>query len=69
MKHDADSFPAKLKALREARNLSLQDLGEAATLSKQRVHQLEAGTHVAKWPEIQQLATALGVTPNDLCDS
>lgn len=56
------SFAAIIKSLRESAALTLADLGDAAGLSRQRVHQLEAGTHRPSWAEVQALATALGVS-------
>lgn len=54
-------FPATLARLRESAGLTLADLGDAAGLSRQRVHQLEAGTHRPRWDEVQALAAALDV--------
>lgn len=61
-------FAAKLAALREAAGHTLADLGDAAGLSRQRVHQLEAGTHRPRWDEVQALATALGVSTDTFRD-
>lgn len=55
-------FAPRLAALRESAGLSLADLGDAAGLSRQRVHQLEAGTHRPSWAEVQALAAALDVS-------
>ena len=52
-------FAATIARLREEAGLSLADLGESAGLSRQRVHQLEAGTHRPSWAEVQALAAAL----------
>jgi DNA-binding XRE family transcriptional regulator len=52
-------FALALARLREEAGLSLADLGESAGLSRQRVHQLEAGTHRPSWAEVQALAAAL----------
>lgn len=55
-------FAATLRRLREEAGQTLADLGDAAGLSRQRVHQLEAGTHRPRWDEVQAIATALGVS-------
>lgn len=55
-------FPVTLARLRESATLTLADLGDAAGLSRQRVHQLEAGTHRPGWHEVQALADALDVS-------
>lgn len=41
--------------------MTLQELGDTAGLSRQRVHQLEAGTHQPRWDEVRRIADALGV--------
>lgn len=62
MSKASGGFAATLKSLREAAGLTLADLGDAAGLSRQRVHQLEAGTHRPSWAEVQALAAALDVS-------
>lgn len=71
--HDDDTdlpvgFVKRLAMLREAAALTLADLGDAAGLSRQRVHQLEAGTHRPRWGEVQALAAALGVSTDTFRD-
>lgn len=57
-----DGFASTLARLREAAGLTLQDLGDAAGLSRQRVHQLETGDVKPTWAVVQALAVALGVS-------
>lgn len=61
-------FAPTLKALRESAGMTLADLGDAAGLSRQRVHQLEAGTHRPRWDEVQAIAAALGVSTDTFRD-
>lgn len=62
-------FGCKLKTLRESRNLTLADIGEQIGSSRQRVHQLEAGTHRPRWDEVQELAKVLGISTEAFRDS
>jgi DNA-binding XRE family transcriptional regulator len=55
-------FAVTLARLRESAGLTLQDLGDAAGLSRQRVHQLETGAVKPTWAVVQALATALDVS-------
>ena len=59
-------FPARLKSLREAKSLTVQELAESAGLSRQQVHNLEnpapGRPSVPSWPTVQALAEALGVS-------
>lgn len=56
------TFGSILRELRDDAGMTLQDIGDAAGLSRQRVHQLEAGTHRPSWAEVQALAAALDVS-------
>lgn len=64
----AADFGSLLKGYRESAAMTLADLGDAAGLSRQRVHQLEAGTHRPRWDEVQALADALGVSTDTFRD-
>lgn len=55
-------FSRRLRDLRAAAALTLRDLGDAAGLSPQRVHQLETGARSPSWAEAAALADALGVS-------
>ena len=55
-------FASTLARLRESAGLTLADLGDAAGLSRQAVHKLEAGEARPTWDTVQALATALGVS-------
>jgi len=68
MSKASGGFAATLKALREPADLTISALAAAAGLSRQRVHQLEAGTHRPSWAEVQALATALHVTTDTFRD-
>lgn len=68
MSKASGGFAATLKTLRESAGLTLADLGDAAGLSRQRVHQLEAGTHRPRWDEAQAIAAALGVSTDTFRD-
>lgn len=63
----AETIGIRLTALREARDLTLQDVANRAGLSKTRVWEIEQGR--AKNPTIDtaiRLAKALGVSLDDL---
>jgi transcriptional regulator with XRE-family HTH domain len=57
-------FGPRLRSLREARRLTVQDLAEAAGVSRPTVYDLEAGTRTPTWPTVLALADALDVTPD-----
>jgi len=64
---DAGAFGSRIKALRKARRMSLQEVADAAGFTKSHVWELETGRSVnptirAVW----SLARALGTTPGDL---
>lgn len=61
-------FPARLRSLREAAGLSVQELAEAASLTRQAVHALEAGERRPAWDTVQALAAALKVTTDTFRD-
>lgn len=56
------TFADRLKALRKKSKLSVAALAEKCGLSRQTIHNLEAGTHRPAWDVVQSLATALGVS-------
>jgi DNA-binding XRE family transcriptional regulator len=58
----AADFSSTLARLRESAGLTLQDLGDSAGLSRQRVHQFETGAVKPTWAVVQALATALDVS-------
>ena len=64
-----ENFPARLRSLREAAGLNGQELADLASLSRQRLHQLESGTHKPTWAEVQQLAAALKVPTDTFRDA
>ncbi len=56
------AFPARLKALRTARHLSLQELALRAGVTKAFLSLLERGANMPSAASLESLATALGVT-------
>jgi transcriptional regulator with XRE-family HTH domain len=58
----ATTFGARLKALREAEGLTLQELADKAGMHLQGVYKLEAGERSPSWDSVQALARALGVS-------
>jgi len=63
------SFPDRLRALRESAGLSVEALATAAGLTRQAVHNYEAGERRPTWQAVQQLATALGVSTDAFRES
>lgn len=57
----ASNFGARLKELREASNLSQQQLADAAGMNVFGVAKLEQGKREPSWATVQALAAALGV--------
>lgn len=55
-----DTFAARLRAARERAGLSVQQLAEAASLSRQGIYDLEAGRSEPGLETAQRLASALG---------
>lgn len=60
------SLPERIRALREALELSQDQLAERAGLSRTQVSNLERGVHEPGSQTIRRLAAALGVQPGDL---
>jgi len=56
----------RIKAYREYRKLSVQELAEAVTVTTQQIESLEAGTCVASHKILKALAKALQVDASDL---
>lgn len=65
-KSDA-TFGVRLKALRQAKDLSQEDLGALCepTMRGQAIARLEGDGRTPSWDTVLRLAKALGVTPND----
>jgi transcriptional regulator with XRE-family HTH domain len=55
-------FGAKLKAIREAKGLTQQQLAETAGMNRYGLAKLEQGVTEPYWPTVLKLANALGVT-------
>jgi transcriptional regulator with XRE-family HTH domain len=56
----------KLKAVRESKLMTQQELAEAAGVSPTTVSHLETGKASAQFRTIRKLADALGVKPEEL---
>lgn len=56
------TFAEKLRSLREAYPMTVEELATAAGLSRQSIYSLENGTHRPTWDNVQRIAEALGVT-------
>lgn len=60
-KEDATGFGVRLRALRAAKGLTQEALGELAGMRYQVIAKLERGAHEPKWATVLKLADALGV--------
>jgi transcriptional regulator with XRE-family HTH domain len=58
----ADSFPFRLRILRERRKLSRADLAQRAGTTRMQIYRYEEGLRVPTLIVLDQLATALGVS-------
>jgi transcriptional regulator with XRE-family HTH domain len=69
-KKDTTGFGVRLKALREARELSQAALGKLCdpVMSYQDLARLERGERSPSWATVLRLAKALGVTPDAFTD-
>lgn len=56
------NFATRLRALREAANLTITDLAESAGLSRQTIYNYESGTGEPTWAVVCKLAECLGVS-------
>lgn len=61
-------FGAHLKVLREAKNLSLRDLGTQCELDDSKISKIENGRFNIQLSTIMELAKGLGVEPKELFD-
>jgi transcriptional regulator with XRE-family HTH domain len=66
MTQSADSFPARLKAARELRELSQTALAEKAGLPATSISHFEAGSRKPSFDNLRLLADALSVTADYL---
>lgn len=60
------AFARRLRQLREAAGLSVAELAAKLGVSRQAVHQLEAGRAQPAWETVQRLADVLGLSTEDL---
>lgn len=58
-------FGARLRAVREAKGLTVTELAELAGMVPPVVSRLESGGRTPNWATVIALAESLGVTPND----
>ncbi len=66
---DVANLPIRIRELREARGLTQKELAVLAGLALGSVASAEQGTRTPSITTAFQIATALGVTVNDLLDS
>ncbi len=59
-------FGRRLRLIRKARGLTLEELGEAASVGFKHVAAIERGQKTASFEAIDRLATALKVQPYEL---
>jgi DNA-binding XRE family transcriptional regulator len=59
-----ESFPARLKSLRESAGLTVAELAEKVQMPRTTLYRYEAGERSPTWDVVQELAGALGV-PTD----
>jgi transcriptional regulator with XRE-family HTH domain len=67
-KHIDPTFGLRLRALREAAELTQVQLGERADMHAHAIARLEAGRREPGWQTVLKLAEALACTPNDFRD-
>lgn len=67
-KHDTTGFGPRLRALREAKNLTQQQLAELTGMQYQNIARLERGDRSPSWKTVLKLAEALDCEPNDFTD-
>jgi transcriptional regulator with XRE-family HTH domain len=61
-KAEPTGFASRLKALREARGLTQQQLAELAGFYRYSIAKLEQGVQEPTWPTVLAIAKVLGVT-------
>ena len=66
MLFDKQVFAANLRAERARRDISQSELAERSGINLATISQYEDGAFVPGGDKLCQLASALGVTPNDL---
>ena len=62
----AKQFGEKIRTLREQKGWQQNELAERAGCSKARLSMIEAGKHFPLWPMVKKLASALGVSTDEL---
>lgn len=60
------SFAQRLRNLRTAKGMSLQDVADRMGVSRQTVHEWETGKSQPRMVRVEQLSAALGVSEQDL---
>ena len=63
------AFGLHLRALREAKHLSLQQIADIANLDKSTVHRIELGTASPRLDALISLSRALALPLRDLVDN
>lgn len=62
----SNDFPSRLIELRGNKNMTQQELGDAAGVSPSQISRYEAGSAMPRKTVLTKLAAALDVTPQDL---
>jgi transcriptional regulator with XRE-family HTH domain len=63
------AFGLHLRALREAKQFSLQQIADTANLDKSTVHRIELGIASPRLDALISLSRALGISIKDLMDN
>jgi len=63
------SYPNRVRAVREALGLSLDQVAQSAGITHQRLQRYETGDRVLKVPELERIAKAMNVPPAQLLNS
>ena len=61
-----DAFGRRLRALRKAKRMTLEQLGHAAEIGFKHVSEIERGVKVPSFDAVEKLARALKVQPYEL---
>ncbi|MBY0457561.1 MAG: helix-turn-helix domain-containing protein [Gemmataceae bacterium] len=64
-KREGATFGARLRILRVAAGMTLEQLGELTGMKHQNIARLEAGGRQPSWETVVRLAKALGVPTDD----
>jgi XRE family transcriptional regulator, fatty acid utilization regulator len=57
---------ARLQALRKARGLTAQQVGERVGMAQQNLSRIEQGRHAVSFPTLEKILAAMGYTLADI---